>query len=326
MIHPKNIRYLNAEKLTFIYIIITSLFILFTRYGTHTSFSLLKARLIISCLIIGLAYLNCCLDWWIIRILRVAFLLSLLSYWYPETYEVNRVLLNYDYVLASVEQYIFGFQPALVFSQYFPQRWFSEIMNMGYFSYYFLIVGASIYFFFKNPKYFGLFFYTLLFSFYTYYLVYIMFPTAGPQYYYLAIGVDNILKADFHNIGHYFNSHLELLPNTSKPGFFYNLVERSQTLGERPTAAFPSSHVGISTVIMIMILRYKRYLFFALIVPIYIALVASTVYIQAHYLIDAIIGFVSGIALCYMGIGIYTLINRHEMFNFNGSKEIYETY
>lgn len=315
MTNPKNIRYLNAEKLTFVYIIISSLFILISRFGTHTSFALLKYRLIISCVIIGLAYLNCCKDWWIIRILRVAFLLSLLSYWYPETYEVNRVLLNYDHVLASVEQFIFGFQPALTFSQLFPQLWFSEIMNMGYFSYYFLIVGACIYFFFNNPKYFGLFFFTVLFSFYTYYIVYIMFPTAGPQYYYQAIGIDNVMNGNFENVGHYFNSHRDLLANNSKPGLFYNLVERSQTLGERPTAAFPSSHVGISTIIMIMILRYKRYLFFVVILPIYIALVASTVYIQAHYLIDVIIGFISGIALCYMGIGVYKLINHHEMFN-----------
>ncbi|NDV67281.1 hypothetical protein D0T60_18910, partial [Bacteroides sp. 224] len=30
-------------------------------------------------------------------------------------------------------------------------------------------------------------------------------------------------------------------------GFFYNLVKTSQQVGERPTAAFPSSHVGAGT-------------------------------------------------------------------------------
>ena len=103
MIKLRNIRYLTAEKLTFVYILISSLIILISRYGTDTGYELLKARLLIVCAIMGLAYLNCYKDWWIIRIARVALLLSLLSYWYPETYEVNRVLLNYDHVLAAFE-------------------------------------------------------------------------------------------------------------------------------------------------------------------------------------------------------------------------------
>ena len=316
MIKLRNIRYLTAEKLTFVYILISSLIILISRYGTDTGYELLKARLLIVCAIMGLAYLNCYKDWWIIRIARVALLLSLLSYWYPETYEVNRVLLNYDHVLAAFEQNLFGFQPALVFPERFPQLLCSEIMNMGYFSYYFLIAGSCFYFFFSSPKYFGLFFFVVLFSFYSYYLIYMLFPTAGPQYYFQAIGIDNALNGNFLQLGHYFNYNYKLMDNNNMPGVFFDLVEKSQLLGERPTAAFPSSHVGISTIIMIMIFRYKKYIVFACLIPVYLALVGATVYIQAHYVIDVIMGFVSAFALCYLAIGLYRLINCHEMFHY----------
>jgi len=213
-----NIRYLMVEKLTFAYILITSLIIVITRYGTYSGFELLKYRLIIACIIIALAYVNNIKDGWIIRILRVAFLGGLLSYWYPETYEINRALPNFDFILANFEQSIFGFQPAFVFSKHFTQLWFSELMNMGYFLYYPLIIGTALYFYFANPKYFGLFFFTVLFSFYLYYIIYIIFPTAGPQYYYYAIGMDNVLSGNFPEVGYYFNYHNTLLANQDNSG------------------------------------------------------------------------------------------------------------
>jgi membrane-associated phospholipid phosphatase len=63
-------------------------------------------------------------------------------------------------------------------------------------------------------------------------------------------------------------------------------------VGERPTAAFPSSHVGMSTILMILAFRANKYLF-ACLIPFYLLLCGATVYIQAHYLIDSIAGFIS---------------------------------
>ena len=84
--------------------------------------------------------------------------------------------------------------------------------------------------------------------------------------------------------------------NAYEHGFFYQLVENSQQVGERPTAAFPSSHVGISTILMIMAWRGSKKLF-ACLMPFYLLLCCATVYIQAHYLIDAIAGFISAFVL-----------------------------
>ena len=73
-------------------------------------------------------------------------------------------------------------------------------------------------------------------------------------------------------------------------------MEGSQQVGERPTAAFPSSHVGISTILMIMAWRGSKKLF-ACLIPFYMLLCGATVYIQAHYVIDAIVGFFSAFLL-----------------------------
>ena len=111
------------------------------------------------------------------------------------------------------------------------------------------------------------------------------------------IGEDNVAQGIFPAIGDYFNHNQELLPGPGyEHGFFYNLVESSQQVGERPTAAFPSSHVGMSTILMIMAWRGSRRLF-ACLLPFYLLLCGATVYIQAHYLIDAIVGFFSAIVL-----------------------------
>ena len=91
-----------------------------------------------------------------------------------------------------------------------------------------------------------------------------------------------------------------------KDGFCYHLVESAHQAGERPTAAFPSSHVGITTILMILAGRTRsRWLFFCLL-PLFLLMCFATVYIQAHYAIDVFAGLVSGILfflLFWLGYG-----------------------
>ena len=113
----------------------------------------------------------------------------------------------------------------------------------------------------------------------------------------ITIKLSPLIPKVFPAIGDYFNNNQELLPGPGyQHGFFYSLVEGSQQVGERPTAAFPSSHVGISTILMIMAWRGSKKLF-ACLIPFYMLLCGATVYIQAHYVIDAIVGFFSAFLL-----------------------------
>ena len=98
----RSIRFFSVEKLTFIYIFITSLIIIFLRPEIAIGRKLLSVRVLMIFVIFGLAYFNSIKNWWIIRFSRFAFVGALLVYWYPETFDINRMIPNYDYLLAGM--------------------------------------------------------------------------------------------------------------------------------------------------------------------------------------------------------------------------------
>ena len=63
--------------------------------------------------------------------MRVLVQMVFLSWWYPDTYELNRTLPNLDHLFAQWEQTLFGCQPSLLFSQKVPYGWFSELMCLA---------------------------------------------------------------------------------------------------------------------------------------------------------------------------------------------------
>ena len=231
--------------------------------------------------------------------LRIMVQMLFLSWWYPDTYELNRVLPNLDHVFAGWEQAVFGCQPALLFARKVPWGWFSELMCLGYVSYFPLMTLLLVYYFVWRYQEFQKAAFVMLGSFFAYYVVFVLLPVTGPQFYYLAVGTDKIAAGLFPNLGDWFLTHSERMaaPGWSD-GFFYHLLDLTHDAGERPTAAFPSSHVGMTTVVMLLALRTRsRWLVFTML-PFYVLMCFSTVYILAHYAIDAIAGLITGVA-CY---------------------------
>lgn len=232
---------------------------------------------------------------------RISVQMALLSWWYPDTYELNRFLPNLDHVFAQMEQGLFGCQPALYFAQIFSSPVISELMDMGYASYYPMIVLAAVYYFIWKYNEYERAAFVIMASFFAYYVIFVLVPVTGPTFYYKAVGIDHITAGVFPNLHDYFNSHTDCLPSPGyTDGIFYQLVEDAKAAGERPTAAFPSSHVGISTVIMFLVWHTKNRRLFYCMIPFYAFLCMATVYIQAHYAVDALAGFVSGAAFYFL--------------------------
>jgi len=232
--------------------------------------------------------------------LRIAVQMVFLSWWYPDTYELNRALPNLDHVFASCEQAIFGCQPALLFSQKVPWGWFSELMCMGYVSYFPLMSILLIYYFFCRYEEFLKAAFVLLGAFFIFYVIFILLPVTGPQFYYLAVGPEQIAAGVFPNLGDWFLTHSERMAAPGwTDGFFYHILEMTHDAGERPTAAFPSSHVGITTVVMLLARRTGSCKLVLGMLPFYILLCLSTVYILAHYAIDALTGLITGVMLYF---------------------------
>ena len=120
-------------------------------------------------------------------------------------------------------------------------------------------------------------------------------------FYYNAVGLGSIEQGIFPNVHYHFNYVQDCLPTPGyADGVFYQMVESAKAAGERPTAAFPSSHVGISTIIMLLAWRTGDRRMFFILLPFYVLLCLSTVYIQAHYAIDVLAGWVTGVALYFV--------------------------
>jgi len=238
--------------------------------------------------------------------LRIAVQMVFLSWWYPDTYELNRMLPNLDHVFAGLEQQLFGCQPSLLFSQKVPWGWFSELMCMGYVSYFPLMSVLLVYYFFMRHHEFLQSAFVLLTSFFVFYVVFALLPVTGPQFYYLAVGTDNIAQGMLPNVGDWFMTHSErMAPPGWSGGVFHHLLDLAHDAGERPTAAFPSSHVGITTVVMLLAWRTRsRSLFFGML-PFFLLMCLSTVYIYAHYAIDAIAGFLTGLVFYFTLMPLY---------------------
>jgi membrane-associated phospholipid phosphatase len=231
-----------------------------------------------------------------------------LSWWYPDTYELNRTLPNLDHLFASCEQRFFGCQPALLFAKTLPWGWFSELMCLGYISYFPLMLIVYLYYFFRRYNEFQMASFVILASFFTYYVIFVVLPVTGPQFYYLAVGTEDIAVGVFPDLGDWFLTHSERMaaPGWSD-GFCYHLLDMTHDAGERPTAAFPSSHVGVTTVIMLLALRTKSRRLILTLLPFYVLMCFSTVYIYAHYAIDALAGLLTGVLFYF----VYKAIARH---------------
>ncbi|MBR1548924.1 MAG: phosphatase PAP2 family protein [Prevotella sp.] len=243
--------------------------------------------------------------------LRILVQMIFLSWWYPDTYELNRALPNLDHVFAAAEQWLFGCQPSLLFSQVVPWGWFSELMCIGYVSYFPLMLLVYLYYFIKRYDEFQMTAFVIMGSFFAYYVVFVLLPVTGPQFYYLAVGTERIAAGDFPNLSDWFLTHSERMAAPGwTDGFWYHMLDLTHDAGERPTAAFPSSHVGITTVVMLLALRTRSWRLSLTILPFYLLMCLSTVYIYAHYVIDALAGLLTGCLLYWALLNSYTCISR----------------
>lgn len=299
------IRFLAVEKLNLLYNLFTTLLIIIFFNRLNDPQAMLLGRFFIAFATFAVIYVYTKFPSMATRLLRVVSQMALLSYWYPDTFEFNRIFPNLDHLFATLEFDLFGCQPALLFDQVCSGLFWREAFNMGYWLYYPMIALVSFYYFFCRPKEAERCTFVIMASFFLYYIVYIFLPVAGPQFYFPVIGEEIAAAGPYPELGDYFNLHPEItIAQEGKGGLFTELVGMAQGAGERPTAAFPSSHIGVTTILVMLAYRAKKWLF-AVMFPVYVLLCCATVYIKAHYLVDAIAGLVTGVLVYYLTTWLY---------------------
>lgn len=277
---------LPIDIVTIGYLLITLLFILFSSSKLNSEWSHIFLRVIIIGLIFWLLIISQSIKNQTWQFFRNFYPLLLFGLFYSETDYLNNVLFeNLDPLAERVELWIFGVHPSIIFSHYFPQVWFSELMNFGYFSYYFFIFLLPFWLWIKKQDSFLYVIFAITASFYLYYCFFICFPVAGPQF--------------------YLEVSLRSIPNS---GIFRGLVRFAEWLGEGPTAAFPSSHVGAMVIMAVLAYKYAKKLFW-IYVLFGILICFSTVYIKAHYAIDVIGGIITAPLFLWISKWLYKRIN-----------------
>ena len=294
------------------YMAITIITMLFTYTKLVNPEAMLWGRLRVLIMTIALWAVYRMIPCRITKMVRIIAQMALLAWWYPDTYEINRMFPNLDHIFAGWEQDLFGCQPALHFAKALPWAVVSELMSMGYFMYYPMIALVTFYYFFCRYYEAERAVFVMLSSFFIYYLIYIYVPVVGPTFYFDAVGISEITKGIFPALGDYFNTHTNCLPTPGyTDGIFYQLVEDAKNAGERPTAAFPSSHVGVSTICMLLVWHTGNRKLLYVMLPFYIFLCLATVYIQAHYLIDAIAGLITAVVIYFALMAVSKGMTEH---------------
>ena len=172
--------------------------------------------------------------------------------------------------LLALEGWLFGGQP-VVWAEAYITRGRTEFFNTFYASFFIVGPSAVIAMWFTGRRVearealLG-----IIVCFYTGYLLYVVFPAAPPRLYMESLG--------------YFHVDIKGGPITNFQEALIRMVPNDAS-----RAAFPSLHAGVSTVSLYYVWRHCRW-YFPILLPIVIVLLASTVYLRHHWVVDLIAG------------------------------------
>lgn len=206
------------------------------------------------------------------RLVRYLYPMLLFFPMYEQTGSINRIVFSdlLNPALAQVEQSIFGFQPAIVFAQKFPQKWFAEYMHFAYSTYYLLFPWLGVFLCVRRTKAEILdYMFSLCGVMYVSYLFYIFLPVSAPCF------------------------EIGFAPGN---GPFTWLMTGIYRHLEVEGAAFPSSHVAAAAVVLYYTFRYARAALWV-VSPLVVSLMAATVYCRYHYAIDVPAGLALAMVL-----------------------------
>lgn len=262
-------RFLKIDFLFLGFVLVTTIFLVCSWNQTENAVDLLIVRGVIFTVSLGFIFLNPLFKSSIFSLFRNIYPVLFAGYFYTETVHYNKLFFdNLDPLFIQLDEWIFGLQPSIQLYEYFASSFVTELMYFGYFSFYFIILGFVFIMYFKRKTLFIESTFKVAFSLLFFYFIFAIFPSAGPQF--------------------YFDLPERAVPTNGS--FFQGIIHAIQDGAEQPTGAFPSSHVGV-TVVVLLLARRALPIFYKICIPITVLLILSTVYIKAHYAVDAIAGF-----------------------------------
>ncbi len=186
---------------------------------------------------------------------------------------------TFDLMVERWDAVFFGVSPHMWFHRVLPGRFWAEFMHFLYVLYFPLLGVSFLFVIAKRRSDYKRFAFVFLASFLSFVAVFIAFPVTGPLEYREGLFPDTVL--------------------------FSNLVDFLFSFGiPDPGGAFPSSHVGQSVVVLLLLRPLSRPMF-SLVVFVIVGVGVSMGFASVHYQIDALAGVPAGIGLYYLWNTVY---------------------
>jgi len=217
------------------------------------------------------------------RFFRYLYPLILMTFFYQFSGELVGMVTAtlQDNHITAFEKSILGVNPTVWLDQH-QHVVLTELLSAGYFSYYFLIPGLSLFLFFgRKDSELKRLVTALCVTFFISYLVFILYPAAGPRYF-----MDG------------FYQH-QLTGPLFRPLVMF-VIENAAFRG----GAMPSSHVAVAVVVLYFAIRVYRKRGW-LVAPVVFALAMGTVYGRFHYVTDVIVGIFMGLVIPWFTLMFY---------------------
>ena len=186
----------------------------------------------------------------------------------------------FDAEVMRWEYTLFGWQPAIEWARRWPSRIASEVLHAAYLSYYGIIFSVPVALYrARRTAAFGEAVFVLMFTFVACFICYIVFPVAGPRYFW-----DATIR-------------------TSGGPVRATAVWLLEARSSRGTA-FPSSHVAVGVTQSMLAVRYfgTRGL---LLGALAFGLALGAVYGGFHYAVDVLSGLIFGALTTALGLAIH---------------------
>ncbi|OGT44577.1 MAG: hypothetical protein A3E82_01655 [Gammaproteobacteria bacterium RIFCSPHIGHO2_12_FULL_38_11] len=201
------------------------------------------------------------------------FPLSLIFYFYHNAGLLSRAFHaeTFDNHIIQFEKKIFGaYYPCIQLSETFNSYWLSEFLHLCYLSYFFLLYGIPLYFYFYNEyTAFYQFSFAELLVFLTSSLVHSIVPVLSPR------------------------TIFEKIQQPLRKGVIYRFTHWIQENGSADGTGFPSVHVGIGTLMLLFACHIHTLIFYFVFI-FSLGLIISTVYGRFHYIVDMLGGIFCG--------------------------------
>ncbi len=281
-----SLRRMNIDRWVVVYLLVSAFFP-FLRPGVYPSpvtNALVHAAMSVA--IWFIPPMLRCSKHFILRLFGEIYIPFIFPFFYAEMEYMGLIFFDFensmDPALIKIEQAIFGCQPSLEWSRVWPWPWFHELMEMAYFSYYFLAVAFLVLVFrakgiAEDERWDAVrsFIRDLSTVMLICYMMYTLFPAWGPKYF----------KAGYVDVGGW---------------IFTDIMHYIHDNGALLGAAFPSSHVAAS-----MVPWWHTWKHFPQhrwwMTTIFVLLSMSTVYNRYHYVIDVFAGLILGALVMYFG-------------------------